>query len=296
MGRPEKPPRPRPAAARPAATRPAAARPAATRSAAAVPGERLQKVLAQAGLASRREAEAWIAAGRVTVNGEVASLGSRVQGRDELRVDGRVVRRSRDAAKLGAAASVFLCHRSSGESLREGLIARLPRRAGRRFLAVSPMPQVDGGLELLTTDGALAARLQRRVRRWPVELLVRVRGELDDTTLQRVRDGQLDDGRRLEIVEVEGSALPAEGSNRWYRVVATGASGKELRQLFERQGALVSRVQRTTLGPLVLTRDLNRGHFRLLTAEEARALEAAPARSEPAAAGIEAAPKAPVAE
>lgn len=240
----------------------------------AAEGERIQKVLAQAGLASRREAEEWIRSGRVTVNGAAATLGQRVQGRDELRVDGRVVRRSRDAAKLGAVASVFLCHRSSGESLTEGLVSRLPRSAGRRFLAVSPMPRVDGGLELVTTDGALAARLQRRVRRWPAEFLVRIRGELDDSTLERLREGQLDDGRRLEIIDVGGSEIAAEGSNRWYRFVATGASGKDVRQLFERNGAFVSRIQRTALGPLGLTRDLNRGHFRQLTAEEAKILEA----------------------
>lgn len=238
----------------------------------AAAGDRIQKILAQAGLASRREAEAWIRAGRVTVNGVVAELGSRVHGRDELRVDGRVVRRSRDPSKLGAESTVFLCHRSSGDSLTEGIMARLPRRVGRRFLAVSPMPRVDGGLELLTTDGELAQRLQRMVRRWTIEFLVRVRGELDEAQIERLRQGELDDGGRLEVIDVEGSELEAEGSNRWYRLAAVGASGKEVRQLFERQGALVSRIQRTALGPLALTRDLGRGHFRALNPEEAQAL------------------------
>lgn len=235
--------------------------------------ERIQKVLAQAGLASRREAEQWLLDGRVTVNGQTATLGQRVTGRDELKVDGRLVRRSRDPARLGTGASVFLCHRSPGEDLRGELITRLPRRAGRRFLAVSPMPRVDGGLELLTTDGALAERLQRQVRRWPVEFLVRIRGELEEHTLETVRHGQLDDGRKVEVVQIEGSDLPAEGANRWYRLASVGASGKDVRQLFERQGALVSRVQRHTLGPLTLTRDLHRGDFRLLTSEESRALK-----------------------
>ncbi len=239
-------------------------------------GERIQKVLAQAGLASRREAEEWIRAGRVTVNGAVAELGSRVIGRDELRVDGRVVRRSRDASRLSKETTVFLCHRSTGESLTEGLYTRLPRRAGRRFLAVSPMPRVDGGLELITTDGALAERLQRRVRRWSTEFLVRVRGELNEARLESLARGELDDGRTIEVSSVEGSEAEPEGLNRWYQIIAIGASGKDIRQLFERQGALVSRIQRTGLGPLVLTRDLSRGHFRTLTAEEAKALEAAP--------------------
>jgi 23S rRNA pseudouridine2605 synthase len=227
--------------------------------------------LAQAGLASRREAEEWIRAGRVTVNGAIAELGSRVIGRDELRVDNRVVRRSRDASRL--------CHRSTGESLTEGLYSRLPRRAGRRFLAVSPMPRVDGGLELVTTDGELAERLQRRVRRWETEFLVRVRGELNEARLATLARGELDDGRTVEVISVEGSDAEPEGLNRWYQIIAIGASGKDIRQLFERQGALVSRIQRTSLGPLALTRDLARGHFRTLSAEEAQALESSPGRT-----------------
>lgn len=153
-------------------------------------------------------------------------------------------------------------------------MARLPRRAGRRFLAISPMPRVDGGLELVTTDGALAERLQRRVRRWPTVFLVRVRGALDDTHVAQMQAGELDDGRRLEGVLVEGSELEAEGANRWYRLTAIGASGKDVRRLFERQGAFVSRIQRTALGPISLTRDLNRGAFRSLSPVEAKALEA----------------------
>lgn len=241
-------------------------------------GERVQKVLAQAGLASRREAEEWIRAGRVTVNGRVAELGSRVIGRDEVRVDGRVVRKSRDASRLSKETTVFLCHRSTGESLTEGLYTRLPRRAGRRFLAVSPMPRVDGGLELVTTDGALAERLQRLVRRWPTEFLVRIKGELNEARLDSLARGELDDGRTIEVTSVEGSDAEPEGLNRWYQIVAVGASGKDIRQLFERQGALVSRIQRTGLGALALTRDLARGHFRTLTAEEAKVLEVVPDR------------------
>lgn len=250
-------------------------------------GERVQKVLAQAGLASRREAEEWIRAGRVTVNGRVAELGSRVIGRDEVRVDGRVVRKSRDASRLSKETTVFLCHRSTGESLTEGLYTRLPRRAGRRFLAVSPMPRVDGGLELVTTDGALAERLQRLVRRWPTEFLVRIKGELNEARLESLARGELDDGRTIEVTSVEGSDAEPEGLNRWYQIVAVGASGKDIRQLFERQGALVSRIQRTGLGALALTRDLARGHFRTLTAEEAKVLEVVPDRvTEPPEPGL----------
>ncbi|TLZ48469.1 MAG: hypothetical protein E6K21_09415 [Gammaproteobacteria bacterium] len=243
--------------------------------------ERLQKMLARAGLASRREAEAWIRAGRLTVNGTVAELGARVAPRDEVRLDGRVVRAR--AAEAGARA--FLCHRSPGEPLRTpalpasepgarapraALLERLPRRLGRRFIAVSPMPRVDGGLELVSSDGALAMRLQRAVHALRSEFGVRVRGELSAAQLEGIRAGALDSGARLAVERCE--AAGGEAANRWYTLGVQGASGKQVRQLFERQGALVSRVLRTQLGAVRLERSLVRGQFRALTQEELRGL------------------------
>ena len=260
--------------------------------------ERLQKVLARAGLASRREAEDWIRAARITVNGELATLGVRVSPSDEIRLDGRVVHQR--AATGGE--SAFICHRSPGESLRQpqgdeggepgtrgtdretaralsstSLMDRLPKRAGRRFIAVSPMPRIDGGLELVTSDGELAARLQRAVRHLSSEFSVRVKGELSEDQRARILEGTLDRGDALVIESCEPGG--GEAANRWYSLQARGASGKEVRQLFERQGALVSRVLRTKLGPLVLERTLGRGRFRALTLEEVAALTANPAEA-----------------
>ncbi|HEX4619518.1 MAG TPA: S4 domain-containing protein [Steroidobacteraceae bacterium] len=251
---------------RPAAPRPRA-RARAAPAAAGASAERLQKLLARAGLASRREVEVWIRAGRLTVNGEVATLGTRARPGDQLRLDGRVVR-----AQAAPAAHVFLCHRSPGEELASA-IARLPRRAGKRFIAVSPMPRIDGGLELVTTDGALAESLQRRVHTLTSEFGVRVRGELGESQLQGVLGGQLDSGAQLAVAGCEPGG--GEGANRWYTVSVRGASGKEVRQLFERQGALVSRVLRTRLGPVALGRVLGRGQARELQSDELAELLAA---------------------
>jgi 23S rRNA pseudouridine2605 synthase len=99
---------------------------------------------------------------------------------------------------------------------------------------------------------------------------VRVRGELTEAQLQGVLEGALDSGAHLAIERCE--AAGGEGANRWYTLVARGTSGKQVRQLFERQGALVSRVLRTQFGPLLLDRTLARGRFRELTQEELRAL------------------------
>ena len=237
--------------------------------------ERLQKVLARAGLASRREAEDWIRAGRLTVNGQAASLGVRVSPDDEVRLDGRVIHQR--APQSGGRAYIY--HRSPGESLDTApvetpdavpLLARLPKRAGRRFVVVSPMPRIDGGLEIVCGDGELTVRLQRSVHRLASELSVRVRGELTQQQLEGILGGVLDSGERLDVLGCE--AAGGEGANRWYAIAARGASGKDVRQLFERNGAIVSRVLRTRLGPLALERSLARGHFRELTREEIEGL------------------------
>jgi 23S rRNA pseudouridine2605 synthase len=240
----------------------------------------VQKILARAGLASRREAEEWIREGRVTVNGEVASLGTKAEGKDHIRLDGRLIRQ----ASIRNAAT-FLCHRSPGEALKEpregeergALAERLPRRSGKRYIAVSPMPQMEGGLELLTSDGELAAKLQRSVRGLEVCFSLRVRGLLEPQQLEGLLGGELDAGH----VDVTSCELQQDGeaSNRWYEVVTRGANGKDLRMLVERQGAVASRILRTRLGSLALDRHLKRGQVRPLTAQELADLLAAMAGS-----------------
>ena len=254
--------------------------PRARSGAAAAPApqaERLQKVLSRAGIASRRTVEEWIRAGRLTINGAPASLGARIGPRDAVRLDGRTVHTAAPAQ-----APVFLCHRSPGEPLRSpvggtapeapraALLERLPRRAGRRFISIAPLPRIDGGLELVTADGAIAARLQRRAHALESEFSVRVRGELAAEQLAGIRSGQLDRGAPLAVALCEAGG--GEGSNRWYTLRVRGASGKSVRQLFERQGALVSRVLRTRLGELSLERTLARGQFRELSGPELAAL------------------------
>lgn len=278
----------------------------------------MQKALAHVGLGSRREVEGWIRAGRLTVNGKVAELGSRVRASDRIRLDGRLVHQ-----RPAALQQVFLCHRSPGEPLdaasqRTGtaarhpdssssrpegepdrggaedavrtarpfpdtaLMDRLPRSGGRRFIAVSPMPRQDGGLELVTSDGELAERLQRAVRGLTSEFSVRVHGELSEAQIASVCSGELDAGRRLDVAGCEPRG--GEGANHWYAFSARGASGRDVRQLFERSGAAVSRVLRTRLGSVTLDRSLSRGRFRRLASgeiDQLLGLEAAGSPSRP---------------
>jgi len=245
-------------------------------------------VLSDLGIASRREVERWIRAGRLTVNGKAAVLGMRVSSEDQLKLDGRMIRRT-----VVRAAPVLLCHRSPGEPLlrravhgaapvpaaqpgdpvRSSLAERVPRRLGRRFISVSPMPLIDGGLELLTADGALASRLQRAVRSLEAEFSVRTRGELDASMLTALRQGRAAEGDSVAVRTLEPSG--GESNNRWYRLVAVGASGHEVRQLFARHGIEVARVLRTRLGGITLPRLLARGQWRELEREELSALTAA---------------------
>lgn len=245
------------------------------RPASAPAPERIQKILARAGLASRREAEEWIRAGRVSINGESAQLGSKATGSDQIRLDGRLIRQASTTR-----VATFLCHRSPGESLaepregeeRDALQSRLPSRSGKRYIAISPMPRVDGGLELLSSDGAMAEQLQRGVRRLEIEFSLRVRGELTAQQTAGILAGELDAGH-IEVLSIEPGG--GEGSNRWYQLVTRGGTGRDVRQLVERQAAAVSRILRVRMGPLLLDRHMPRGRARPLEVQELADLLAA---------------------
>ncbi len=235
--------------------------------------ERLQKYLAQRGLGSRRAVEEWIRAGRLSVNGRIAELGQKVSHADDIRLDGRAIK-----VRAAEGSQLFVFNRSPGDPLskadgeRSALIDRLPKTAGRRFVAVSPMPGIDGGLELVTSDGALAAKLQRTNHMLSCEFSVRIKGVLGPDHIEGVKSGKIDRPSRMTVESVSTSEAQLEGANRWYSIVVTGASGKDVRQLFERQGALVSRVMRVSMGGLKLDKSLSRGQFRQLEDDEIKAL------------------------
>lgn len=253
-----------------------------------IEAERLQKVLSRLGVASRREAEQWIRAGRLSINGRAASLGDKVSHGDLLRLDGRLIRQAHGAHDDKP---VLLCHRSPGiallpkEGAAESVAGRLPRRKGQRFMSISPLPQVDGGLELLCADGDMASRLQRAVRSQAMDYSLRVRGELSEAQQQSIKAGMLDRGTALKILAIGEAG--GTGSNHWYQIDTLGASGNDLRQLLERQGLTVSRLMRIRVGSLKLERSLARGAWRELTAEELTGLlnPVAPAETPDAAPG-----------
>lgn len=236
----------------------------ASRPAGSVPArERLQKVLARAGLGSRRAIETWIAAGRVTVNGRAAGLGDGVAPGDRIQVDGRPV----PAAALAARpAAVLGLHKPSGRVCsrrdpqgRPDVYELLPAPPAGRWISVGRLDFNTSGLLLFTTDGELAHRLMHPRQGLVREYAVRVRGTLDAGALQQLRTGvELEDGgAAFDAIEDAGG----EGSNHWYRVSLREGRRREVRRLVESQGVAVSRLIRVRYGPITLPRTQRAGSW-----------------------------------
>ena len=232
-------------------------------------------MLAGAGLGSRREMEQWIAAGRVSVNGEPVGVGTRVSAADRIQVDGRPLR-----LRHGAAVRVLLYHKPTGEIVsrddpegRPEVFDKLPRLRGAKWVAVGRLDFNTSGLLIFTTSGELANRLMHPRHRIEREYAVRVLGELTGEQLQALRTGvQLDDGpAHLDSIEDAGG----QGSNHWYNVVLSEGRTREVRRLFEALHLTVSRLMRVRFGPITLPSHLKRGHMRELDEAEITRLLAA---------------------
>jgi 23S rRNA pseudouridine2605 synthase len=219
--------------------------------------------------------EAWIAGGRVTVNGARAHLGQRVSAGDRVRVDDRPV----GAGAQDAPPRVLLYHKPSGEIVsaadpegRPTVFDRLPRVKGGRWIAVGRLDLTSSGLLVLTTSGELAAQLMHPRSGLEREYAVRVDGSLAPEALRTLSEGVLlEDGpARFEAIADEGG----QGRNHWYRVVLTEGRNREVRRMLEAVNHRVSRLIRVRFGPLVLPPGLKRGGFRELRPGEVAALAA----------------------
>ncbi|MBM3343525.1 MAG: pseudouridine synthase [Betaproteobacteria bacterium] len=237
--------------------------------------QKLHKLLAHAGLGSRRLMETWIEAGRVTVNGKPAAIGARVTPRDHLQVDGRDVR----IAAQEQTPRVLIYHKPDGEIVtrddpqgRETVFERLPRLRGARWLAIGRLDVATSGLLLFTTSGELAHRLMHPRFAVEREYAVRVFGRLTDEHLAQLTRGvPLDDGDAscLNIADEGG-----EGSNHWYRVVMNEGRNRVVRRLFDAVGFTVSRLIRVRFGALQLPPRLKRGQFEELPPDQVKKLVA----------------------
>lgn len=235
--------------------------------------ERLHKVLAGAGLGSRRDMEQLILEGRVSINGQPAQVGDKVKPGDIVKVNGKIVR----LAWKAQLPRVLLYHKPEGEIVsrddpegRPSVFDNLPPIRGGRWITVGRLDFNTEGLLIFTTDGELANRLSHPRYEVEREYAVRLLGSLDAEKMDALIGGiELEDG----IAKVE-SIVPAggEGVNQWYRLVIKEGRNREVRRLMEHLGLTVSRLIRVRFGPVAMPPRLKRGMKEELAEEEVGAL------------------------
>ncbi|HJW26175.1 MAG TPA: pseudouridine synthase [Rhodocyclaceae bacterium] len=236
--------------------------------------ERLHKVLAQAGIGSRREMEEWIAAGRVNVNGETAQIGQLVGPNDRVKVNGRLVNLRFVSNR---APRVLMYHKPEGEIVsrddpdgRPSVFEALPRMRSGRWIAVGRLDFNTSGLLLFTTSGELANKLMHPSSQLIREYAVRVLGDLTEEAKKQLVSGvELEDGP-ASFASLEDAG--GEGANHWYRVTLYEGRNREVRRMFETVGCTVSRLIRVRYGPFTLPPLLKRGKSRELDEQEVKRL------------------------
>lgn len=236
-------------------------RPGSPNRKAAGGNEKLHKVIASAGVTSRRGAEQLIIDGRVKVNGQLATLGQRVAASDRIEVNG-----TRLSTEVSTKHRLIMYHKPVGElssrsdpQERPLVFDALPKIRGRRWISVGRLDLNTSGLLLFTTDGELANRLMHPANEIAREYLVRVLGDVSEANLETLRSGViLDDGpAQFDSVQPIGG----EGANRWYRVVVRQGKNRLVRRLWESLGFTVSRLKRSAYGPISLPRGLPPGKW-----------------------------------
>lgn len=240
-----------------------------------VSSERIQKIMSAAGIGSRREVERWIREGRLQINGAVPALGAKLGERDRITLDGRPVRLHAD--RQAKPTRVLLFHRSPGESLdlkaataRAADVQKAPRSSAR-WLAIQPMPPVDGGLEILTDDGSWSNRISRGAHALTIDYVLRMRGNLTEPLIEEFRVASDCEGEPMSILHAE--AQLGAGANHWLNVTVRATRSALVRHWWAARGVIVSRLMRVRFGPVHLSRDIPRGHSRAMLPSERNALE-----------------------
>lgn len=242
--------------------------------------ERLQKIMAASGIASRRKAEEIIAAGHVTLNGKVVTeQGTKADPeRDEICVDGKPIKKpERLVYYLLNKPKGYVTTVSDPEG-RPTVMDLLPNSAERVY-PVGRLDYASEGLLLMTNDGALAQKLMKAGSHVPKTYRVKISGKPEEKAIARLRAGvtiALEDGRRVKTSPAN-IRLVENSANPWYEVVLIEGRNRQIRRMFERVGHHVEKIKRVQLGPLVL--DVEPGEFRELTRKEVEELKKAADRS-----------------
>ena len=233
-------------------------------------GERIQKVLAQGGIGSRREIERWIEEGRLKLNGHIVTLGTRIKTGDFLQLNDRVVHWDKFAKQP---TRVLLYHKPVGEVVtrrdpegRPVIFTQLPNLTGSRWIAVGRLDINTSGLLLVTNNGELANLLMHPSTQVEREYAVRVLGDIPEVILERLKEGvELEDGKaKFDAIHFHAG----EGANKWYYVTVSEGRNRLVRRLWESQNIIVSRLTRVRYGPVVLPERLKTHSFYELDAKE----------------------------
>ncbi|MFT4058263.1 MAG: pseudouridine synthase [Legionella sp.] len=232
--------------------------------------ERLQKILSQAGLGSRREMERWIESGWVQVNGQLAKLGDSATGNDKITVKGKLIP---NPLKIKQSIRILLYHKPVGEissrhdpKFEKTVFDHLPHLKNSRWVQVGRLDLNTSGLLIFTNNGELANKLMHPRYELEREYAVRVHGQVSPEILANLQKGvELDDGlAKFNRLEFRGG----DGANTWYHVILNEGRNREVRRLWESQGLEVSRLIRIRYGSLFMPRFLARGQTYELTPEE----------------------------
>lgn len=230
--------------------------------------ERIQKVMAKAGLGSRREMEKVIEAGRVQVNGAVAKLGDKVTAKDDLRLDGKAVKVENERVRRVLVYNKpegEICTRKDPEG-RHTVFDKLPKLPGERWIAIGRLDINTSGLLLFTNDGEMANRLMHPSRQVEREYAVRVLGEVKQEQIDAMCNGvELEDGP-AKFTDVQ--FFDGKGVNQWYHVVIMEGRNREVRRLWESQGLQVSRLKRVRYGSVFLESTVRAGTWQELPKTE----------------------------
>lgn len=247
--------------------------PRPTRADANLPPQRLHKLLALAGLGSRRDMEELIASGRITINGQVAQVGAGVTPADVVRLDKRTLHLPFEAELP----RVLVYHKPEGEIVsqddpekRATVFDKLPRMRGGRWVAIGRLDINTSGLLIFTTSGELANHFMHPRYEVEREYAVRLMGELTEGQMLQLREGiELDDGvAQFDAIQDKGG----EGANHWYQVILREGRNREVRRLFEAIGLMVSRLMRVRFGPINLPARVKRGQMLELPSKDVAAL------------------------
>ena len=236
--------------------------------------EKIQKVLANAGLASRRQIENWLREGRISVNGQIAKLGDRITSDDKVRVDGREVKLIKSTSQK---TRVLLYHKPEGEICtrsdpegRPTIFDHLPLLRNGRWISVGRLDFNTSGVLLLTNDGELAHRLMHPSKEIEREYAVRIKGQVYPAMLQTLKKGVLIDGEPAHFEQIVDAG--GEGTNHWYHVLVKQGRNRIVRKLWESQDVNVSRLIRIRFGSITLPRYLRRGKWMELEKETVESL------------------------